>query len=202
MLPPALPNPNLLSPFPLPLIEDIRPYLWSQHLLTSLSVNQTRGQLVHCPYYKPFSSLDSGAPSPPFLATANHYFEWRSIYTNHTLAVATFIVHPAYSQEKPQVLFDKHPVFFCESCIISWWDFPTALPGEVVAWLQEQADIYPQEESFWLFSYALADFVDRFWKPVFPYDYNSPNLRPNHAPRLPLTPNHPSITTPLVPSEQ
>jgi len=82
MLPPQLPNPNLLSPFPLPPIEDIRPYLWSQRLLTSLSVNQTRGQLVHCPYYKPFSSLDQGAPAPPFLATADHYFEWRSIYTN------------------------------------------------------------------------------------------------------------------------
>jgi len=182
MLPPQLPNPNLISPFPLPPIEDIRPYLWSQRLLTSLSVNQTRGQLVHCPYYKPFSSLDSGAPSPPFLATANHYFEWRSIYTNHTLAVVTFIVHPAFSQEKPHVLFNKHPVFFCESCVISWWDFPMALPGEVIAWLQVQADLYPQEESFWLFSHALANFIDKFWKPVFPYDYNSPNLRPDHTP--------------------
>jgi len=121
MLPPTLPNPNFVSPFPLPPIEDIRPYLWSQRLLTSLSVNQTRGQLVHCPYYKPFSLLDSGAPSPPFLATADHYFEWRSVYTNHTLAVVTFIVHLAFSQEKPHVLFDKHPVFSCESCIISWW---------------------------------------------------------------------------------
>jgi len=201
MLPPALPNPNLLSPFPLPPIEDIRPYLWSQRLLTSLSVNQTRGQLVHCPYYKPFSSLDNGAPAPPFLATADHYFEWRSIYTNHTLAVITFIVHPAYSQEKPLISFDKHPIFFCESCVVSWWDFPTALPGEVIAWLEVQADINPPEESFWLFTHALADFVDRFWKPVYPYDHHSPNLRPSHAPKLPLTPNHPLLTTPLVPNK-
>jgi len=160
MLPPTLPNPNFVSPFPLPPIEDIRPYLWSQRLLTSLSVNQTRGQLVHCPYYKPFSSLDQGAPSPPFLATADHYFEWRSIYTQHTLAVVTFIVHPAYSQERPLVTISTHPIFYCESCVISWWDFPTAIPGEVVTWLQTVANINPQEESLWLFSHALADFVD------------------------------------------
>jgi len=201
MLPPQLPNPNFLSPFPLPPIEDIRAYLWSQRLLTSLSVNQTRGQLVHCPYYKPFSSLDQGAPSPPFLATADHYFEWRSIYTNQPLAVITFIVHPTYSQEVPQVLINCHPTFRCESCIVSWWDFPTSLPGQVVAWLQAVANLHIQEESFWLFSYALTDFVDKFWKPVHPYDHRSPNLRPSHTPPLPLTPNHPSNTTPLVPSK-
>ena len=168
-------------------------------MLTSHTVNQTRGQLVHCPYYKPFSSLDSGAPSPPFLATADHYFEWRSIYTNQPLAVITFIVHPAYSQNVPQVDVYPHPHFKCENCIVSWWDFPTALPGEVIAWLQVQADLNAQEESFWLFSHALADFVDKFWKPVFPYDHKSPNLRPDRAPPLPLTPNHPSLTTSLVP---
>jgi len=201
MLSPSLPNPNLLSPFSPPLIKDIRSYLWSQHLLTSLSVNQTRGQLVHCPYYKPFSSLDQGAPAPPFLATADHYFEWRSIYTNQPLAIITFIVHPAYHTEVPQVLIDRHPLYQCESCIVSWWDFPTSLPGQVFAWLQEVSNLHIQEESFWLFSHTLADFVDKFRKPVHPYNHCSPNLRPSHTPPQTLTPNHPLHTTPLVPSK-
>ena len=133
MLPTSHPNLNFLSPFPLPEIQDIRLDLWSQHLLKSLSVNQTRGQLMYCPYYWPFSSLDQGAPSPLFLSITDHYFEWQSIYTNQPLANITFIVHPAYHTEVPQVLIDHHPLYHCESCIVSWWDFPTALPGCIVA---------------------------------------------------------------------
>jgi len=202
MLPTSHPNPNFLSPFPLPAIRDIRLDLWSQHLLKSLSVNQTRGQLVHCPYYWPFSSLDQGAPSPPFLSTADHYFEWCSIYTNQPLAIVTFIVHPTYHTEVLQVLIDKHLFYQCESCIISWWDFPMALPGQLIAWLQGVSKLHNQEESFWLFTHALANFVDSFWKPVYPsYNHKSPNLWPAHTLPLPLTPNHPLHTTPLVPSK-
>ena len=195
-------QPNFLSPFPLPEIRDIRLDLWSQRLLKSLSVNQTRGQLVHCPYYRPFSSLDQGAPTPPFFSTAEHYFEWCSIYTNQPLAIVHFLVHPVYHTDVPQVLITPHPLYNCESCIISWWNFPTTLPGQLIAWLQGVSKLYNQEESFWLFTHALANFTADFWKPVHPYNHKSPNLRPSHAPLLPLTPNHPSITTSLVPSEQ
>jgi len=78
MLPTSCPNPNLLSSFPLNPIRDIRNNLWTQNLLTSLQVNQTYGQLVHCDYYCSFSSLDLGYPTPSFLSTTNHYFEWQS----------------------------------------------------------------------------------------------------------------------------
>jgi len=182
MLPTVHPNPNFLSPFPLPEIKDIRLDLWSQRLLKSLSVNQTRGQLMHCPYYRPFSSLDLGAPSPPFFSTAKHYFEWRSIYTNHPLAIVTFIVHPAYHSNIPIIHILNHPIYHCESCVVSWWDFPTALLGQLIAWLQGVSELYNHEESFWLFTHTLADFTTDFWKPVYPYDHKSPNLRPAPSP--------------------
>ena len=185
------PNPNFLSPFPLPEIKEIRLDLWSQHLLKSLSVNQTRGQLMHCPYYWPFSSLDQGAAFPPFLSTANYYFDWQSVHTHKPLAIVTFIVHPAFHTDIPQVLINKQPVYQCESCISSWWDFPMALPGQLIAWLQGVSKLHNQEESFWLFIHTLTDFVGNFWKPIYPYNHKSPNLRPAYAPLLPLTPNHP-----------
>jgi len=77
-----------------------------------------------------------------------------------------------------------------------------ALPGQLIAWLQGVSELHNHEESFWLFTHTLADFTADFWKPVYPYDHKSPNLRPAHAPLLPLTPNHPSLITPLVPSDK
>jgi len=115
MLPTIHPNPNFPSPFPLPEIKDIRLDLWSQHLLKSLSVNQTRGQLVHCPYYRPFSSLDQGAPTSPFFSTVEHYFEWCSIYTHQPLAIVSFMVHPAYHTDVPVV----HTQFITVSLALS-----------------------------------------------------------------------------------
>ena len=75
-----LPNPHSsLSPLPFTPVRDIRLDLWTYCLLRSLQSNASLGQLVHCPYYRRFSALDAGFTSPPFLLSADHYFEWRSL---------------------------------------------------------------------------------------------------------------------------
>ena len=87
-----------------------------------------------------------------------------------------FLVHPAYHTDTPQILITPHPIYHCESCIISWWDFPTTLPGQLIAWLQGVSELHNQEESFWLCTHALADFTADFWKPVYPYDHKLSGL--------------------------
>ena len=159
--------------FPLPFSPPRDQRRWTQFVELSLvdkpHVNQTRGQLIHCPYYRPFSSLDQGAPSPPFLNTADHHFEWHSIHTNLSLAIIIFVVHPAFHYKLPQVTINRHPIYHCESCIITWWNIPTALPGHIIAWISKVAELHDQPESFGLFSHTIGDFIDRFWKPIFPY---------------------------------
>jgi len=112
MLPTSHPNPNLLSPFPLNPIRDIRNNLWTQHLLTSLQVNQTNSQLVHCAYYCPFSSLDLGYPTPPFLSTTDNYLEWQSKFdSNKVLGTVLFVVHSGLFSNIPTLQFPTHPIF-------------------------------------------------------------------------------------------
>jgi len=172
MLPPSHPNPNLLSPFPLNPIRDIRNDLWTQHLLTSLQVNQTYGQLMHCAYYHPFSSLDLGYPTPPFLSTADHYFEWWLKFDpNKVLGTILFSVHLSFYSDIPFNIQVTNPIFQYPSIIICWWDIPTALPGQVCTWVNELGETLPIEEDIWLFKHQLFDFINKFWKLVFPYDH-------------------------------
>ena len=98
-----LPNPHSsLSPLPFTPVRDIRLDLWTYRLLRSLQSNASLGQLVHCPYYRPFSALDAGFTSPPFLIGADHYFEWRSLSHLQPLCLITFCISPIYDFPSPK----------------------------------------------------------------------------------------------------
>jgi len=152
MLPTSHPNSNLLSPFPLNPIKDIRNDLWTQRLLKSLWVNQTNSQLMYCAYYHPFSSLDLGYPTPPFLSTADHYLECQSKFDpNRVIGTVLFVVHPGFFSDVPIVCTLIHPIFKCPALTISWWDIPMALPGQACAWVDKLGKQEHFKEEIWLF---------------------------------------------------
>jgi len=159
---------------------------------------------VHCAYYHPFSSLNLGYPTPPFLSTADHYFEWRCKFNpNKVLGTILFSVHPGFHNYLPFNIQVTNPIFQCPSIIVCWWNILTALSGQVCTWVDELGETLRIEEDIWLFKHQLFDLIDRFWKPVYPYNSTSPTLRPPHSPGLPLT-LHPLTlhpTTPLVPNK-
>ena len=125
-----LPNPHSsLSPLPFTPVRDIRLDLWTYRLLRSLQSNASLGQLVHCPYYRPFSALDAGFTSPPFLLGADHYFEWRSLSHLQPLCLITFCISPVFDFPSPKVHFGNSIIHACPTITILSGNYPLQLQG-------------------------------------------------------------------------
>ena len=131
-----LPNPHSsLSPLPFTPVRDIRLDLWTYRLLRNLQSNASLGQLVHCPYYRPFSALNAGFTSPPFLICTDHYFEWRSLSHLQPLCLITFCISPVFDFPSPKVHFGNSIIHTCPTITILYWDCPETLPSNIADFL-------------------------------------------------------------------
>ena len=192
-----LPNPHLfLSPLPFTPVRDVRQDLWNYRILRSLQSNLTQGQLIHCPYYRPFSALDAGFTAPPFLIGADHYFEWRSILHHQPICVLLISIHPGYQFTIPEALITNSLIFTCPSITVLWWDTPEELPFKVLEFLEE-LDLALIHENLSNFIRDIQNFLQEVYRPISPYNNNYLPLRPTHPSALPLTPANP-FTIPLV----
>jgi len=191
-----LPNPHP-SQFPLPFtpVRDIRQDLWNYWLLRSLQVNITTDQLVHCPCYRPFSSLDAGFTAPPFLAGGDHYFEWQSSSHHQPILSLLISIHPAYQFPSPQITIHNSLTHTCPAIHLLHWDCPIELPIQVREFIQRLNDAL--EEDLYNFLDCLDLWFHHYWNPVTPNEYHPPTLTPTHPPLLPRTPANP-FTVPLV----
>ena len=196
-----LPNPHSsLSPLPFAPVRDVRLDLWTYCLLRSLQSNASLGQLVHCPYYRPFSALDAGFTSPPFLLSADHYFEWRSLSHLQPLCLITFCISPVFDFPSPKVHFGNSIIHACPTITILYWDCPESLPSNVADFLFQLGEHLP-DDNLYLFKSFLDRFIADFFLPISPYDSPYNPLWPTQPPTLPFTPANP-FTIPLVYTEQ
>ena len=132
------PNPFSTSPpVPSPSHNNHHTQLYSYRLLKSLQTNWTSGQLIHCPYYRPFSALDSGVVVSPFLVGGDHLFEWRSSFHHQPLVTVLFSVHPGFDFPSPRILITNSTSHACPSIVVLWWDIPTEPPFTVLEYLYE-----------------------------------------------------------------
>ena len=192
-----LPNPHTsLSPLPFNPVRDVRDNLWTYRILRSLQSNTSKGQLLHCPYYRPFSALDSGFTAPPFLIGADHYFEWRSSLHQEPICTLLISVHLGFQFTFPQVLFANSITHSCPSITILWWDIPVDLPFQIIGFLEE-LDEELFDENLDLFNQAIQEFLLRAYQPISPYNTHPAPLRSSHPTSLPLTPSNP-YTIPLI----
>jgi hypothetical protein len=191
-----LPNPHP-SQFPIPFtpVRDVRQDLWNYRLLRSLQVNITTDQLVHCPYYRPFSSLDAGFTSPPFLIGGDHHFEWRSSSHHQPILTLLISIHPGYQFSTPQVIISNSLTHACPSIHLLHWDCPIELPNKVREFIQELDDAL--EEDLYKFLDCIDSWFQLYWESITPNEYYPPTLTPTHPPLLPITPANP-FTIPLV----
>src|SRR5258708_8511313 len=98
-----LPNPlPFHTPVPFVAVPDIRFHLWTYRVLRSLQSNRTGGHLLHVPYYRPFSSIDTGHIFPPFLIGADHLFEWRLPIPRPPISFVHLSLHPLFPLLSPQ----------------------------------------------------------------------------------------------------
>ena len=161
-----LPNPHSsLSPLPFTLVRDVRLDLWTYHLLRSLQSNVSLGQLVHCPYYRPFSALDAGFTSPPFLIGTDHYFEWRLLSHHQPLCLITFCISPVFDFPSPKVHFGNSIIHACPTITILYWDCPESLPSNVAEFLFQLGEHLPNN-NLYLFKSFLDWFVADFFLPI------------------------------------
>src|SRR5258707_7077862 len=141
---PPLSVPSIPDPLPrhVPYIQipDIRLNLWAYRLLRSFQINRTSGQLVHIPYYRPFSSIIPSYAQPPFLLAGDHYFEWRSRHHSYPICTVLFSVNPAFQFASPQVINGTHFYYKCPDLHILYWDLPFSIPSLIVDLLQELED--------------------------------------------------------------
>ena len=196
-----LPNPHSsLSPLPFTPVRDVRLDLWAYCLLRSLQSNTSLGQLVHCPYYRPFSALNVGFTSPLFLIGADHYFEWRSLSHLQPLCLITFCISPVFDFPSPKVHFGNSIIYACPTITILYWDCPESLPSNIADFLFQLGEHLPND-NLYLFESFLDQFVTDFFLPISPYNSPYNPLRPTQSPTLPFTPANP-FTIPLVYTEQ
>ena len=183
------------APIPLQPIQDVRDQLWSYCLQHSLETNWSHPPFIHQPYYLPFSVLDVGFTAPPFLISALHYFEWRSILHGFPLILVQIHISPAFSFNTQIVHIVHSPQYSCPSIHVLWWDLPTTLPSSALDYLQEYNSI--SSDNINLFIRQLDNFHTRYFSPITPYDQVTSSLRPPCALALPRTPANP-YTIPLV----
>ena len=165
-----LPNPHSsLSPLPFTPVRDVRLDLWTYHLLRSLQSSVSLGKLVHCPYYRPFSALDTGFTSPPFLIGADHYFEWRSLSHLQPLCLITFCISLVFDFPSPKVHFGNSIIHICPTITIFYWDCPEILPSNITDFLFQLGEHLP-DDSLHLFESFLDRFIADFFLPISPYD--------------------------------
>ena len=192
---PPYPNPHRSqAPLSPPPVQDIRGQLWGYRIVRSLQTNLTKGQLVHCPFYKPYSSLDAGFTAPPFLLAAEHYFEWRSRAGYPTLSLL-IVINPGLTFQNPQVIFHNNWTYSCPQATIFWWDCPLNIPQVVIEWINDLDDTLINQGLLGL-QFELIDFINSYYKEIPPYPF-SELLRPSGPPALPHTPANP-FTVPLV----
>ena len=187
------PNPFTTTPIvPSPINQSQHSQIYSYRLLRSLQINWTSGQLVHCPYYRPFSALDSGTIVPPFLVGGDHLFEWRSLHHQLPIVTVLFSVHPGFDFPSPRVLITNSTTYACPSIVVLWWDIPADPPFTVLEYLYDLNPLL--EEDLTPFAIVLSSFCLDYYKPLSPFSNSSPIL--HTPPTLPPTPH--LATNPLV----
>ena len=156
----------------------------------------SKGQLLHCPYCRPFSALDSGFTAPPFLIGADHYFEWRSSLHQEPICTLLISVHPGFQFSFLQVLFSNSITHSCPSITILWWDLPVDLPFQITDFLKGlDQELFHENPD--LFNQAIQNFLTKAYQPISPYNTHPAPLRPTHPLHLLPTPSNP-YTIPLV----
>ena len=195
----GLPNPfGNFSPFTFLAIPDRRFDLWSYRLLRSLQTSLSAGQLVHKPYYKPFSTLTEGYAYPPFLNSADHYFEWRSAIHHYPICIIVFSINPLHHFPNPHIVHTAHFTYHCPVIHILWWDLPRDLPNIVSELITAYDDNYQLGLTGLL--PLLEQFIDSYFAPItpFPYEDQAEPLSPPTPSSPPYSPLLNPNTIPLV----
>jgi len=200
----GLPNPHSSSAPIAPVrVSDVRQDAWAYRLLRSLQVNRSSDRLVHRPYYRPFSAVDQGFTYPPFLVSADHYFEWRDSSHQYPIFTVNFCINPLFQFQSPCTILTNHLLFGCPCYQILWWDCPQHLPVALaeLLFLQEEE----LEENSVGFLHFLEEFCQAYFAPIAPYPpiFNY-TLVPDQPPSPPTIPDSPPFalhnpnTIPLV----
>jgi hypothetical protein len=205
----SAPNPfPSTSPLQRLVIPDARRSIWEYKLIRSLQLNRTSGLLIHYPYYCPFSALDAGVITPPFLLGADHQFLWKSDLTENVLATVYFSISPSFYFPTPRIHLTTNVYTHCPAIIVLWWDIPTDLPLAVIEYLSSFEQLSGQD--FELFIQHLVEFCRDYNSPIHPYQFESP-LALDIPPPLTSTPgtlflkprsDTPYPANPLAPHKQ
>src|SRR5258705_10677090 len=173
------PNPSTIQvPTPLPFhtpvpfvaVPDIRFHLWTYRVLRSLQSNRTGGHLLHAPYYRPFSSIDTGHIFPPFLIGADHLFEWRRPNHGYPIYIVHLSINPLLHFTSPQVHIGVHFTYHCPLIHILYWHCPQNLPSDVSESLRNSEELFQQDLS--LFTLPLQQFTLDYYAPHYPQDHS------------------------------
>ena len=156
---------------------------WSYRQLRALQDEGFRSsQLFHLAYYKPIVSLSFTLPSPIQVGT-EHYFEWRSVETNHIIVSLHIIISPVFCFFEPnyQIVsnsYKSHPSIIC-----LWHDCPHFLSFSAHDYLENVLGKLWPEDKLDLFCKEIDWFISRYYKTVTPWSAPQ-NLYPN-SPSIP-----------------
>ena len=140
--------------------------LWNHRLLESFGKDFSKGRPVHWAYYHPFSILVQDVPSPPYLITCDHLFEW--IHSHHTFpaCVVLFTANPLTHSPTPEVSVDQHSIYGCPIYMVTFWDIPQCIPPILHYSLKEIEDTL--EADLVSFLTCLEVFIEDHFKPIPP----------------------------------
>jgi hypothetical protein len=195
-----LPNPFNDGPtYNLPSIPDVRSFLWNYRLIRSLQTDFTGGQLVHRPYYRPYSSLLQGPASFPFINGGTHHFEWLHPIHQSPIVVIVLSIDPSFDFSYPSIKVIPRRFLGLPSIHISYWDCPASLPHQVFNALEKLSeDLHP---SIITFGDHLIEFLEFYFQPIQPYEDVNSLLLLDHSPNIPVPPLNPNFI-PLVSNQK
>ena len=102
---------------------------------------------------------------PPFLISADYYFEWRSILHQQPVCVLLISIHPGYQFTLPEVLITNSLIFTCPLITILWWDTPEELPWKALEF-PEELNLTLNHENLEQFSRDIQNFLQEVHRPI------------------------------------